>query len=347
MGRCTRERQLVPAVSALTVVLLVGLVVGSVRGSIPVQEEAAAWRDRSAEGSAGAAYPLLFVGADSGAPSWFWEMRRHGVGRVLLVVTWHQSDVEADHLYDGPLSLGEDVLVRVMAAAREAAMGVTLMPILYLDEVGPGRWRGTIQPRCRRTWWRSYEERVLALASLAEAGGAERFVVGSELGSMEGDPQWSSLIQGVRERFSGRVTYAANWDRYSETTLWPMLDEVGVSHYAPWQGSAGARIGVDALEDLRAFGLRVGRPVVLVEVGFPSVASAALRPWDYAAAGAAAPLLQAELYEGLFRWLDAQGDDMVFFLWSWFGQGGPQDRGYTPRRKPAAQVLREKRWGGR
>ena len=32
----------------------------------------------------------------------------------------------------------------------------------------------------------------------------------------------------------------------------------------------------------------------------------------------------------------------AFFLWNWFGRGGPDDGGFTPRGKPAEGVLR--RW---
>jgi len=72
-------------------------------------------------------------------------------------------------------------------------------------------------------------------------------------------------------------------------------------------------------------------------------------PWDE---GAAAPVdaraLEAQrLGFAAFRaafaatpWLDG------FYVWSWYGWGGPGSRGYTPRGKPAAreveQLLRER-----
>ena len=82
-----------------------------------------------------------------------------------------------------------------------------------------------------------------------------------------------------------------------------------------------------------------GMPLVITEVGYPSRMRAAADPWDYDAAGAAAPDLQARCYQAFVQtWQGDPGLIGVYF-YMWWGDGGKADTGYTPRGKPALDVL--------
>lgn len=52
---------------------------------------------------------------------------------------------------------------------------------------------------------------------------------------MQGDTvRWPPLIAAVRRRFTGPLTYAANWDPgYKAVPFWSLLDYVGIDEYHP------------------------------------------------------------------------------------------------------------------
>ena len=82
---------------------------------------------------------------------------------------------------------------------------------------------------------------------------------------------------------------------------------------------------------------------MFLEIGWFSQANSAHEPWDYTQDDQPIDLeLQRKLYEGFFRtW---HGDHRLggFSVWEWPpGDGGKDDRGYTPEGKPAEKVLRE------
>eukprot|EP00959_Pyramimonas_sp_CCMP1952_P095295 1992706-Pyramimonas_sp.AAC.1 len=45
--------------------------------------------------------------------------------------------------------------------------------------------------------------------------------------------EWKKLVADVRGVFSSRITYAANFDEYSEVDWWQHLDMIGINAYFP------------------------------------------------------------------------------------------------------------------
>jgi hypothetical protein len=84
------------------------------------------------------------------------------------------------------------------------------------------------------------------------------------------------------------------------------------------------------------------RPVVLTEVGYPSLDGGAAWPWDETRTAPVDLEEQTRAYRAFVAaWSGEQRLQGVYF-WNWFGFGGPRDGNYTPRGKPAAEVIR--RW---
>ncbi len=61
------------------------------------------------------------------------------------------------------------------------------------------------------------------------------------------DARWRRLISEVRERYTGRLTYAANFDQYELVTFWDDLDVIGVNAYFPLRKHYLPDIGDDEL----------------------------------------------------------------------------------------------------
>jgi len=277
------------------------------------------------------------------------EIRARGATDVLVVVNAYQSDRFASDVASRPgQSPSEATVARTLLQVERAGMRAALMPVVRLQTRGPHDWRGVIAPADGLdAWFDSYQRFVLPLAQIAESTGVQRFVVGSELGSLERyEGRWRTLIADVRERFSRTLTYSANWDRSHAVEFWDALDEVGLTAYFPL-ASDGESPSSDSLADawrtpraeIDALARRVGKPVLITEVGYASQRGAADRPWDDRSRAEVDLRLQQRLYRGFCDAFAETPSVSGFYVWNWFGFGGPRDTGFTPRGKPAANEL--------
>lgn len=265
------------------------------------------------------------------------EIADRGATDVMVVVQLTQP-----HAYswevgsDAQRTATQATIVRTLRQINRHGMRATLMPIVRLQERTVSQWRGTISPDVDR-WFNAYQRQLLPLAQAAQQGGAARFVVGSELSSMQRyDARWRGLIGHVRNVFHGRLTYSANWDAFGDVPFWDAVDDIGVTGYFPMTADDAWTEPREALGHLRR---RHAKPVLLTEIGYPSHRLAADRPWDQFADNRPAPRLQANLYRRFC-------DDVVrtqavdgYFAWNWFGVGGASDTSFTLRGKPAAAEL--------
>jgi len=223
-----------------------------------------------------------------------------------------------------------------------------LFPIVDVRVRKPLEWRGTLKPASWTLWWRSYRRFILHYAKLATAG-ATMLCVGSELVSTEHmRDRWRRLIDEVRGVYQGRLLYSANWDHYEPVSFWDLVNLVGLTAYYSLTSSREATETqmldewVDVRDQLVDWSRRVGRRIVFTEVGYPSIDGAAVYPWDYTRGGKSDPEEQRRAYRSFTRaWTGVQNLAGVFF-WNWYGEGGITDTNYTPRNKPAQNVV--KRW---
>ena len=87
-----------------------------------------------------------------------------------------------------------------------------------------------------------------------------------------------------------------------------------------------------------------GRPLLFTEVGYPSREGSAIDPWNHSSCRPASAEEQRRCYRAFVEaWRDVNELSGVFF-YLWWGDGGVEDRDYTPRNKPAARELA--RWFG-
>jgi hypothetical protein len=91
------------------------------------------------------------------------------------------------------------------------------------------------------------------------------------------------------------------------------------------------------------------RPILFTEIGYRSIAGAAVEPWNFTVRAAVDTQEQADAYEALFRTFWDQDWFAGLFLWEWDADidvdgnlSGDDD--YTPQTKPAQQVMA--RWFG-
>ena len=274
-----------------------------------------------------------------------------GADTILFVVDSKQENGTSTRIFldmrgePTPEKLGE-----LIQYAHNKKLRVILMPLVLLESPKGTEWRGVIHPEVWEDWWDSYREMLHHYATVAENNHVEVFVVGSELVSTEGQvEEWTRTIRQARKDFHGQLTYSANWDHYTSIPFWKDLDLIGMNSY--YKLGENRDVTVDQIvarwreiqKDLFAFERRTGKPLLLLEAGWCSIANAAHEPWDYTPTSVPIDVdLQRKLYEGFFRaWW---GDPHLggFMLWEWpLDASGVEDRGYTPKGKPAERVMKE------
>lgn len=278
------------------------------------------------------------------------ELKALGASHVSVVVSWSTPDVRSTVIAPRTGSTTPDpVLLRMIRRAHALKLKVFLFPILDVQKRKPLEWRGTIKPPSWDDWWRSYTRFILHYAGIAARTRAEMFCVGSELVSTEKmRERWKTLIRRVRATYAGSLVYSANWDHYEPPVFWDLVDVVGLTAYYQLTGDKQAPeeemlvAWKKVRRKLVAWSKRIRRPFLFTEVGYPSMDGCAVHPWDYTLSSPPDPEEQRRALSAFVRaWHEVPQLAGVIF-WDWYGDGGLRDTRYTPRGKPAEQVIR--RW---
>lgn len=299
------------------------------------------------------------LGLYSEDPSWSYadmidEMKAAGVSHVAVVVPYYMKNDTATAIYKHPrFSVPLGTVERTVGDIRQRGMKVMLFPILRVEDKSNGGWRGTLKPSDLDAFFESYTRYILEFARLASRLEIPLMSVGSELSTMDVHAdRWRAVIAAVREVYAGKLTYSANWDHYEEVGFFDALDFAGVTGYFELadKESGGADPSTEQLVHswrevyvrLMRWQHRIGKPLILTEVGYLSQKGAAARPWNE---GADEPIdleLQRRCYEAVRRVWDGEERLAGLYFWNWFGWGGADSKEYTPRNKPAAGEV--KKW---
>lgn len=298
------------------------------------------------------------------------QISRMGFNAVQIVTPIFQTDGAAVHvgLKHGPgRGPSMDDIASLMEHAKRLGMTTMLMPQINFTNPRGNEWRGKLQPEHWAPWWQSYTQTIDRFLDIAIEKDVDVFVVGCELLTThkpEHEQRWRQLIAHCRARFPGQLTYSTTWDTYHKVAFWDRLDAVGVSGY--WDITTLAqdrghpthnelkRRWVEIKHRLLAFAEAQGKPVLLTEVGYPSLPWALKSPWNYIHNDDAVPDhdAQARGYDAFIAaWTDtiappgapAPGDPrsmgVFFHKWDPYQHGGPGDTGYGFVGKPAYRNL--------
>jgi hypothetical protein len=296
---------------------------------------------------------VLGVYSDRDGDAWrraLREIQALGADHVLVVVQHAMADVHATRIEPREwLTPSTGRLDDVLRTAKELGLGVVLMPTLFIEDTGDGEWRGTLEPRSWKEWWWSYERFMVQHARLAERHGVEVLVAGSELCSTETRrEEWARLLLRLRRETSSLLSYSFNWDHLRAGNIADLFDLVGMNAYHDLAEGPGTPVGelVRAWQPIRgeveAWRRTHGRPLLFTEVGYRSVEVAEREPWNYLWDQPPDGEAQARCYRAFLEAWRNHPDLAGCFFYSWRGEGGEGDTGYTPRGKPAESVLR--RW---
>lgn len=281
-----------------------------------------------------------------------------GANSLLVVTPMYQKHATSTTIRHRPkLCPTESQLVRILERGRQRGLFTVLMPIVLIEKPEGKEWRGVIEPHDWDEWWKSYERFLDHYVEIARAADVDMLVVGSELNSTEDQlERWDDLIASVRNRFGGHLSYSANWDRFDKVKLWPKVDVMSVSSYFELERESPGAPESDLVAAWQPIQRRLAsaadrweRPLLLIEVGYPSLPWANAHPWNYVAEHGtrADHESQARCWRAFFgAWNDLLTDPdgsvlgVCGYRWDPYHAGDEYDTGYGIVGKPAYDVIR-------
>jgi hypothetical protein len=251
----------------------------------------------------------------------------------------------------------DEQLSAILRRARQHGLCTVLMPIVLLEDPGENDWRGLIRPKDWDDWWASYRTGLDRFVDLAVEHDVDLLSVGSELNTTEDQVvRWMEIVSDIRARYDGRLMYSANWDRYSKVRFWELVDVMSVSSYFELERDRPGAPVVDLVrawkpvrEMLVAEAERLDKPLMLSEVGYPSLPWANAHPWNYVAEDGveADHEAQARSWQAFFRaWHTTISDPasrvlgLCGYRWDPYRHGDASDTGYGIVGKPSREVIR-------
>jgi hypothetical protein len=298
------------------------------------------------------------------------KLKATGANSVAFAPIWFMPGPTATTMAPQP-AMGTPSDESTIAAIREAhRLGLRVMLRPYID-VADGSWRADITPSDTNAWFSNYTNFINHFLDMAKAEKVEEFTIGVELINMtqpEYAGKWEALIAQSRARYSGVLTYSANWGKhtrneYQQITWWNLLDYIGLSAYFPislkdnpseaelaqgWSNYTD-QVGeaYNWVSEIKATADKYGKPVVFTEIGFGSYTNSpgrwdvtqhptqiSMETQDRAVAATLQVFSQQPWFHGLYWW-----------HWEpYVGGGGAQDNSDALNNKPAEATIT--RWFG-
>lgn len=242
--------------------------------------------------------------------------------------------------------------IQYIQELRKKQIKVMVKPQIW---VWRGAFTGYIKMNNEEDWRRlenSYTSFIMEYAYLAQEVKAAIFCIGTELEQfVENRPDyWIELIKEIKAVYSGKLTYAANWDEFKRTPFWDQLDYIGVDAYFPvsqlktptvedcmkrWEIHKNTLVNLSAKWD---------RKILFTEYGYRSVDYAGKEPWKSDRAMHVVNLdAQVNSLEALYQSVWTEDWFAGGFIWKWFiyhdKVGGEDNPMFTPQNKPAEAVI--------
>ncbi|MCX5384935.1 hypothetical protein [Streptomyces sp. NBC_00083] len=208
-----------------------------------------------------------------------------GANSVSLTFPFYTGTPTSTKTFAGKHTPSPARLTTVIRAFQDAGLRVTLRPLM--DETSLGgmpNWRGTIKPSNRDAWFASYTKFLAPFLDVAQKNKVATFTLATELNTLEGDPHWKQLAASAEKRYSGEISYDANYDNYVAGRINMPVEQLGVDAYFPVKVPDNAPVkdlvkGWDGWLDKKTKGALP--KIVLSEAGIAAMTGAYHAPGDF------------------------------------------------------------------
>ena len=244
---------------------------------------------------------------------------------------------------------------RSIEYAHNEGLAVMLKPQIYI----PGSWPGALDLSDAdwAVWEASYRTFILDFAQIAARQEVALFCIGTELdiSAIKRSVFWVDLIKDVRTIYDGQLTYAANWDKFSQISFWSDLDHIGIDAYFPLLDKVNPSVKElekawkKHLDEIERTQSEYNKPVLFTEYGYLSVDNCAFENWNLESnrrSMAANEQAQARAFDALFKTFRTKVWWSGGFIWKWYIDEGTKERrpetDYTPQDKSSFYTI--KKW---
>lgn len=271
---------------------------------------------------------------------------------IEMPILFSQASPTSTQVTAGDSTPTVESVVAGVRAARALGYHVFITPLVGV--IGPGFWAANIQfAHYKQTvqWFNSFWHTFQPYVWAAQIAGADQISIGSEevwLEQYAPASLWNTLIARVRGIFSRVITYDMDWTSLSRPVQpWMRntnLSVIGITEYIPLVNTP-QRVDPGAMFSLWKekvkrlidnFATRIGKPVVIAEIGYRNSTDALYQSWATESPTSAPPdpVEQAAACNAAFENVMYDPHIAGIFFWGWDAVGAFQLSG-----QPAVAVL--------
>ncbi len=206
-----------------------------------------------------------------------------GANSVSITFPFFVNGISGTKVYGNVATPSPAMVKAALAEANKRHLRMTLRPLM--DEknlVAMGGWRGSIRPYNRKRWFASYRRFLAPYLIAAQTEHIATFAIGTELNSLANDSLWRPFVRWAKQRYHGKLLYAANWDAVT-TLVGGLAGNIGIDTY--FKTSLPDNASVAQIAHTWDVWLKANVPsrrnVVLSEVGIAAEPGAYRAPWRW------------------------------------------------------------------
>ncbi len=293
------------------------------------------------------------------------NIKNTNANNVGLLVTWYMDTGTSNTIYSDADKTPTDAdVVNAIGDIHSRGMEVMLKP--HVDSKD-GTWRGEIAPSDITAWFNSYNNFITHYAQIAQDNGVEYLCIATELKSLSGttyESSWNTIIDNIEVIYTDSLTYASNWDEYTNVSFWNRLDYGGLDAYFPlseaqnpsvtelidgWSNYSGTWGTHNWVAEIEAWQAIINKPIIFTEIGYRSIDYAAKEPWAWGTSATYNGQLQANCYQAAIEVFKEKTWFTGMYWWDWLtnpNAGGEGNTDFMPQNKPAEATLTALYGGG-
>ncbi len=274
---------------------------------------------------------------------------------TLMPFAFQKNTFSSEIIYNNSDQWWGERIIGVQKSAEifhKKNIKVMIKPQIWI----PNGFTGHTKMNSEQDWniyEKNYEKFILDYAKIAEITNSEMFCIGTELNMfiITRPNFWIQLIKKIRMIYSGKITYAENWDTFENVPFLTSLDYIGIDAYFPLTNEKTPKIKqlIKAWEPIKSriqkLSKKFNKKIIFTEFGYQSKDFTAKEPWEHSKNSNVNLVAQQN---SLIVILKSFWKEKWFeggFLWKWYDNhdqvGGFLDTDYTIQNKPSELILAE------
>lgn len=283
------------------------------------------------------------------------KVKSIGVNWVSVVPYAFCNAETAEVVFDHPRQWwGEkpEGIIESINMAKSLGLKVMVKPHLW---VGGQGWAGDLEFKSDSLWQifeKQYADYIETYAHIADSLHVELYCIGTEMrrSTQHRSDFWRDLISKTRMDFSGKLTYAANWDEYNRIKFWSELDYIGIDAYFPLsqeKNQAKQDLVIawqKPKKEMEMISSQFDKKIIFTEYGYESVDYNAMGHWRLSKDTLDVNFENQKIaFEALFQSFNSESWWTGGFIWKWhLNRNGLNKRtikAYTPQNKTALKAI--------